>query len=72
MRERPRERCDCGQWPRFSCVQVAEDAVESWFHCTGAFGCGKAGPVVEDAWADRDTAASKWDAMRRAEKRVAA
>jgi len=72
MADQPRERCACGLWPRFACMQVAEDAVESWFHCTGNFGCGKAAPVVEDAWADRPTAVANWDAMRRAEKKAEA
>ncbi len=67
--------CVCGKVPKFVCAQVAEDAVESQFVCQrgnpipgGGYyfgGCGKQGPVVEDAYSDRDTAASSWNAMIR-------
>jgi hypothetical protein len=66
------ERCTCGHTPSFVSACVAEDAVESQFVCQrgnpipgGGFmgGCGKQGPVVEDAYSDRDTAAVNWNAM---------
>lgn len=77
-REDPRERCSCGNWPRFGCRQISEDTVLSQFTCPtgqripggGTMGCGKEGPEVEDAYSDRATAASGWDAMRRKERRA--
>lgn len=72
-------KCTCGKVPRFVACQVAEDAVLSQFVCqTGTRlpgggaslgGCGKQGPEVEDAYSDRDTAASAWNAMIRKEAR---
>lgn len=68
--------CLCGEHPSFTCRQVSEDAVESQFVCQrgnsipgGGYtgGCGKQGPEVEDAYSDRATAASSWNAMIRAE-----
>lgn len=76
------ERCICGNTPSFSSCQIAEDAVESQYACQrgnripgGGFiggGCGKQGPVVEDAYSDLDTALSNWNAMIRAERKAAA
>ncbi len=69
--------CTCGHQPTFVSTRVAEDAVESQFVCQrgnaipgGGFmgGCGKQGPVIEDAYSDHDTAASNWNAMIRREK----
>lgn len=67
-------KCTCGKTPSFVCCQVAEDAVVSQYVCQrgnripgGGYtgGCGKEGPEVEDAYSDRDTAASSWNAMIR-------
>ncbi|TNE38333.1 MAG: hypothetical protein EP345_17640 [Sphingomonadales bacterium] len=73
------ERCICGNQPLFSCIKTAEDVVVSQYVCQrgnripgGGYtigGCGKQGPEVEDAYSDRDTAASIWNAMIRTERR---
>ena len=67
--------CTCGKKPSFTYRLIAEDAVVSQFVCRrgnyvpggGRYlgGCGKQGPEVEDAYSDRDTAASNWNAMIR-------
>ena len=74
------ERCTCGKAPQFVALRIAEDAVESQYVCqignripgggTTLGGCGKQGPEVEDAYSDRLTAASSWNAMIRAERPV--
>lgn len=74
MGDNPKRRCVCGKWPRFMCYQNSEDSVISFFVCAtgqripggGTFGCGFAGPEVEDAYSDRATAASSWDAAIKA------
>lgn len=77
MAEEPSERCLCGRWPRFACVQTSEDYVSSWFSCPtgqripggGTRGCGRQGPEVEDNFAQRSTAAMLWDRSIREARR---
>ncbi len=50
-------RCACGAEPKMRAVQVAEDAVETWVDCM----CGRETERIEDAYADRPTAAWIWN-----------